>query len=49
MGIRTFHQLSELARKDLKKMMVQFEDIEDKLIESWPMQATAILNSKTSN
>lgn len=46
MGIRTFEQLSELPRKEVKKMMVQFEDIEDKVIESWPLQAKAIINSR---
>ncbi|MBK9272342.1 MAG: hypothetical protein IPM48_12175 [Saprospiraceae bacterium] len=48
MGLRTFQQIAELPRKEIKKMMLQFEDIEDRVIESWPLQAGAILNSKNA-
>lgn len=43
-GIRTFQQMAITPRKDLRKWMIEFEDVDDKLIESWPLQAEAILN-----
>ncbi len=43
-GIRSFEQIAQVPRKDLRKWMIEFEDIDDKLIESWPYQAEAILN-----
>jgi hypothetical protein len=48
LGIRTFRQLAELPKKEIRKMMLQFEDIEDKVIESWPLQANAILNTQAA-
>ena len=45
-GIRTFEQLYELPKKELRKLMIQFEDIDERIIESWPMQAGAIIRSK---
>ncbi|MEP7195713.1 MAG: hypothetical protein ABI851_04290 [Saprospiraceae bacterium] len=45
-GIRTFEQLHELPKKELRKLMLQFEDIDERLIESWPMQAGAIIRSQ---
>lgn len=47
-GIRTFEQVYELPKKDLRKLMVQFDDIDDRIIESWPMQAGAILRSRSN-
>jgi len=49
LGIRTFRQMAELPKKELRKMMLQFEDIEDKVIESWPLQASAILNTQAAS
>jgi len=43
-GVRTFQQMASTPRKDLRKWMIEFEDVDDKLIESWPFQAEAILN-----
>ena len=43
-GIRSFDQIKNTSKKDLKKWMVEFDEIDDKLIESWPFQAEAILN-----
>ncbi len=43
-GIRSFEQIAQIPKKDLRKWMIEFEDIDDKLIESWPYQAEAILN-----
>lgn len=43
-GIRSFDQLKNTSKKDLRKWMVEFDEIDDKLIESWPYQAEAILN-----
>mgnify|MGYP003440082950 CR=1 FL=1 len=48
-GIRTFEQIAHTARKDLKKWIFEFDDIDDKLIESWPYQAEAIMNIKVVN
>jgi seryl-tRNA synthetase len=48
-GIRTFEQIVHTSRRDLKKWMIDFEEIDDKLIESWPYQAEAILNMKAVN
>ncbi|MBK7305063.1 MAG: hypothetical protein IPI90_17935 [Saprospiraceae bacterium] len=48
-GINTFEQISSLQNKEIRKLMVQFEEIDDKIIESWPMQASAILNTKELN
>lgn len=45
-GINTFKQLSELPKTELKKLMIQFDDIDDRVIESWPMQAGALIRSK---
>ncbi|HRI01781.1 MAG TPA: hypothetical protein PK006_12070 [Saprospiraceae bacterium] len=45
-GIYTFHQVSELGKKDLRNLMNQFDEIDSTTIESWPFQAKAILNSK---
>ncbi len=45
-GIRTFEQLYELPKKDLKKLILQFDEIDERIIESWPMQAGAIIRSK---
>ncbi|MBK7359088.1 MAG: hypothetical protein IPI45_06735 [Saprospiraceae bacterium] len=43
-GIRSFDQIKNTSKKDLRKWMVEFDEIDDKLIESWPYQAEAILN-----
>lgn len=43
-GVRTFEQISKTPKKDLRKWMIEFDDIDDKLIESWPFQAEAIMN-----
>lgn len=48
LGIRTFRQMADLPKKEIRKLMLQFEDIEDKVIESWPLQAVAILNTQSS-
>ena len=48
-GLNTFEQISSLQNKEIRKLMVQFEEIDDKIIESWPMQASAILNTKELN
>ncbi len=45
-GIRTFEQIAHTSRKDLKKLIFEFDEIDEKLIESWPYQAEAILNMK---
>lgn len=47
-GIRSFEQIIHTTRKDLKKWMIEFDEIDDKLIESWPYQAEAIMNVKAS-
>ncbi|MBK8955176.1 MAG: hypothetical protein IPM34_06420 [Saprospiraceae bacterium] len=43
-GVRTFEQISKTPKKDLRKWMIEFDDVDDKLIESWPFQAEAIMN-----
>ncbi|MFZ1424375.1 MAG: hypothetical protein WAS55_11180 [Saprospiraceae bacterium] len=48
-GIRSFEQIMQTSKRDLKKWMLEFEDIDDKIIESWPYQAEAILNVKSLN
>ncbi|HRG33398.1 MAG: hypothetical protein JNK69_06495 [Saprospiraceae bacterium] len=45
-GIKTFTQISSLPKKEIRKLMDQFEEIEEKVIESWPLQASAILNTQ---
>lgn len=45
-GIRSFKQLAATPKKELKKWMITFEEVDEKLIESWPLQASAILASK---
>ncbi len=45
-GVRTFDQIKNSSRIDLKKWMIEFEDIDEKIIESWPYQAEAIQNIK---
>ncbi|NOT36039.1 MAG: hypothetical protein HOP11_01525 [Saprospiraceae bacterium] len=45
-GIQTFEQLYNLPKTEIKKLMIQFEEIDDRIIESWPMQAGAIIRSK---
>ncbi len=47
-GIRTFEQIAHTSRKDLKKLIFEFDDIDEKLIESWPYQAEAILNIRSA-
>ncbi|MBK7224425.1 MAG: hypothetical protein WBB17_01615 [Saprospiraceae bacterium] len=44
LGVNTFVQIAEASRKDLKKWMFHFEEIDERIIESWPYQAKAILN-----
>ncbi|MBV6472979.1 MAG: hypothetical protein JPMHGGIA_01250 [Saprospiraceae bacterium] len=44
-GYRTFEQIANAPRKELRKWMTLFEDIDDKLIASWPYQAEAIINA----
>ncbi len=48
-GIRTFEQIIHTPKKDLKKWMIEFDEIDDKIIESWPFQAEAILNVRALN
>jgi chromosome segregation ATPase len=45
-GIRTFDQIKNSTRIDVKKWMIEFDDIDEKIIESWPYQAEAIQNIK---
>lgn len=47
-GIRSFEQLANSSRRDLRKWMIDFEDVDVKIIDSWPYQAEAILNLKSS-
>lgn len=44
MGIFTFEDLAEVPRKDIKKWILHFEDMDEKIIEAWPYQAKAIIN-----
>ncbi|MCC6753119.1 MAG: hypothetical protein IT266_03935 [Saprospiraceae bacterium] len=44
-GYRTFEQIANVPRKELRKWMTVFEDVDDKLIASWPYQAEAIINA----
>lgn len=48
-GIRSFEQIIHTSKRDLKKWMLEFEEVDEKLIESWPYQAEAILNVKSLN
>ncbi|MFN8280638.1 MAG: hypothetical protein U0V49_10185 [Saprospiraceae bacterium] len=45
-GIRTFDQLVDLPRKEIKKLVAQFDEIDERLVESWPLQAGAIIRAK---
>ena len=45
-GIHTFSQIAEATRKDIKKWIFHFEEIDENIIESWPFQAKAILKKK---
>lgn len=47
-GVRSFEQLANSSKRDLRKWMIDFEDVDIKLIDSWPYQAEAILNLKSS-
>lgn len=45
-GIRTFDQLVDLPRKEVKKLVAQFDEIDERIVESWPLQAGAIIRAK---
>lgn len=45
-GIQTLEQLATISKSILKKWHFQFEELDETIINSWPFQATAILNSK---
>lgn len=47
-GIQTLEQLANISKSILKKWHFQFEELDETIINSWPFQATAILNSKKS-
>lgn len=46
-GIRSFEQLATSSKRDLRKWMIDFEEVDIELIDSWPYQAEAILNLKS--
>ena len=45
-GIQTLEQLANISKSILKKWHFQFEELDETIINSWPFQATAIINSK---
>ncbi len=47
-GIQTLEQLANISKSILKKWHFQFEELDETIINSWPFQASAILNSKKS-
>jgi predicted flap endonuclease-1-like 5' DNA nuclease len=48
-GVHTFSQIAEATRKDIKKWIFHFEEIDENIIESWPFQAKAIINFQNKN
>ncbi len=48
-GISSFEQLYDLSKNDVKKLMIQFDHIDDRIIESWPLQAGALIRSNNRN
>jgi len=45
-GINTFERVSKLSKAEVRKLKTQFEEIDENIIESWPLQASAIIRSK---
>ncbi len=41
-GVRSFDQIAAASRRDVGKWIMEFEDIDERIIESWPLQAAAI-------
>lgn len=48
-GIRSFEQIAEISQKEMRNWFVLFEDVDQNLIESWPLQAQAILQTKNKD
>ena len=48
-GIRSFEQIAEISQKEMRNWFVLFEDVDQNLIESWPLQAQAILKTKNKD